>query len=250
MKKLLAFQITGQTYTEGDVLSAWTKTIGVDTLTYSNDDIGENKPFILIKSGDTIPNRYVDISSIENWDYFGINYANDYLVAKNEIKNLVNVIGWENLTNVEKDLAIKYYSYTSSTNAVIHLMMTKGLTQEQAQGYVLRDWHIHHKNVLDTCNQRWYYVKFIIPQFLNFADAEDLFDTCQTLLFEYTQMGRLGLDYGDNNDGIMDYLMSTNTFEGQGLEENNYTLLQGNWDIFRENLKNVLVDGIYVKYTT
>ena len=46
----------------------------------------------------------------------------------------------------------------------------------------------------------------------------------------------------------MDYLMSTNGFAGQGMEENNYTLINGTWDIFREELYKVLVCGIYAKY--
>lgn len=248
MSKLYAYQISGETYIEGDVLSAWTKTIGVDVMTWTSSEIEGNIPFMVLRSGDTVPDRYVDISTIENWDKYGINHCNDYLVTKNAIKALVDEIGWDNLTDNERDISIKYYAYGDSTAAVIHLMTTKGYTQEQSQGYVLKKWHIHHGNVLKTCYVRWYYVKYIIPQYLNFADSEDLFDTGQQLIFEYIQMGRLGVDYGDNNDGLMDYLMSTNEYIGQGMEENNYTLLKGTWDEFREEIKKVLVEGIYEKH--
>jgi hypothetical protein len=62
-------------------------------------------------------------------------------------------------------------------------------------------------------------------------------------------MGRLGINYGDKRDGIMDYIESTNAFAGQGLRENSYTLLQGTWDIFITAMRNVFVEGIYSKYT-
>lgn len=234
-KLLLAYQINDQT-------------LGIDLDTWDDVNLNGNTPFKLIQSGDTIPSGYTNITSIVNLDSIGIGVANDYLCIKFEIKELVDEIGWTGLTNTEKDLAIQYYAYPDSTSAVIYLMTTKGLSQAEAQGYILTKWHIHHGKVLETCIQRWYYVKFIIPQYLNFADSEDLFDTGQQLIFEYIQMGRLGIDYGDNNDGLMDYLMSTNAFEGQGMEENNYTLLSGTWEEFRTQIKNVLVEGIYNKY--
>jgi len=52
-KILLAYQISGQT-------------VGIDIQSWNNDDINGNQPFIVINSGDTIPNNYIDISTIEN----------------------------------------------------------------------------------------------------------------------------------------------------------------------------------------
>jgi len=234
-KKILAYQISGQT-------------VGVDLPVWNTPDLNGNQPFKIILSGDTIPSGYTDITSIVYWDKFGTDIANDYLLVKFEIRDIVDIKGWTGLTNAEKDLAIKYYAYTDPTAMVIHLMMTKGWSQAQAQAYVLQSWHIHHGNVVETCKQRWFYVKIIVAQYLSFADAEDLFDTCENLVYQYTELGRLGKDYNDNNDGIMDYLMSTHGFSGQGLEENNYTLLQGTWSDFKTELSKVLVCGIYNKY--
>lgn len=234
-KKILAYQISGQT-------------LGVDLFSWNVNDLNGNDPYKIISSGDTIPSGYTDITSIENWDKIGEIIANDYLVIKLGIKDIVDTKGWTGLTNIEKDIVIKYYAYTGSTDMVIHLMTTKGWSQQYAQGYVLQSWHIHHGNVLEACKQRWFYVKLIVAEYLNFSDAEDLFDTCSNLVYEFTELGRLGIDYGDNNEGIMDYLMSTHAFTGQGMEENNYVLLMGTWDDFKNNLYNVLVEGIYSKY--
>ena len=235
-KKLLAYQLSGET-------------IGIDINSWNTKDLNGNNPFLIITSADTIPNNYVDITSIENWDKFGNDVANDYLVVKFEIRDIANNIGWSGLTNNEKDLAIKYYINPDMSVAIEHLMNTKGMTSGESRQFLTKKWHIHHGNLLSACKVRWYYVKIVAVKYLSFSDAEDLFDTAQQLIYEYTEMGRLGIDYGDKNNGIMDYLLSTNGYEGQGMEENNYTLLTGTWDEFKDELKSVLVCGFYEKYS-
>jgi hypothetical protein len=235
-KKLLAYQINGN------------EIIGIDTNTWYDSDLNGNEPFIIINSGDTIPSGYTDITSIENLDKFGLNIANDYLVIKFEIRDIANTIGWSGLTDSEKDLAIKYYINPDMSSAINYLMTTKGMTLDEAKGFLTQKWHIHHGNLLNACRERWFYVKIVAVKYLSFGDAEDLFDTAQQLIYEYTEMGRLGINYGDTNNGIMDYLLSTNGYDGQGLEEENYTLQNGTWDDFKNELKNVLIRGIYSKY--
>ncbi len=237
MKKyLLAYQISGQT-------------IGIDIESWDTNSLGNNESFKLIISGQTIPTGYIDISSITNWNSFACSIANDYLVCKNAIKEIVLEKSWTGLTSEEKDLAIKYYAYPDSMSAVIFLMTQRGMSQAQAQGYLLQQWHRHHGNVMNSCKTRWYYVKFTVPMYLNFDDAEDLLNTVEPLVFAYNDMGRLGINYGDKKDGIMDYIESTNAFLGQGLRENGYILLQGTIEQFIQAMKNVFVEGIYTKYT-
>lgn len=156
--------------------------------------------------------------------------------------------GWNNLTNDEKDLAIKYYSYPDSISAVIYLMSVKGMSQAQAQGFLLLQWHRHHGGVLNSCKQRWYYVKFIVPQFLSFVDSDDLLNTIEPLIATLNNIGRQGISYGDNRDGIMDYVESTNSFTNQGLRESGYILVNGNYDVFISKIKDVLINGVYDKY--
>jgi hypothetical protein len=222
--------------------------VGIDTDTWTSEELNGNEAFKMIYSGDTIPNQYTDISSIVNWDKFGNLVCNDYFAYKCAIKTIVLETNWSGLTNTEKDLAIKYYAYPDTTSAVIYLMTTKGMSQEQAQGYILLAWHKHHGNITASCKLRWFYAKFIVPQYLSFEDAEDLLNTVEPLVFAYHDMGRLGIEYGDKKDGLMDYIESTNAFAGQGLRENSYVLLQGTWDEFITAMKNVFVWGIYQKY--
>jgi hypothetical protein len=235
MKKyLLAYQINGQT-------------IGVDINSWGIASLNGNSPFKIINSGSTIPSGYVDISSILNWDKFGENAANDYMVVRFEIRDLCRAKGWTGLTNTEKDSAIKHYISDNPTNAVIYLM-SKGYTQQQAQGFVLMSWHKYHAKLLEACKQRLYYLKFVVPQYLSLTDAEKLFDNAHDLIYEFTELGRFGIAIGDKKSGILDYLMSTNDYAGAGMEESGLTLLQGTWDIFRSALTTILVDGIYNKY--
>jgi len=234
-KHLLAYQISGQT-------------VGIDIQSWNDADLNGNPAFQIICSATTKPSGYTDIDSIENWDAFGLQVANDYSVVKFEIKDIATMLEWSGLTNTEKDLVIKYYAYPDPTTAVIYLMTTKGMSQQQAQGFMLQSWHKHHLKNIIAYTQRWNYAKFSVLQFLSRADGEDLFNTVKPLVDLYIEVGILGIDYNDSNDGIIDYVYSQYGFTGQGLEENNYTLMQGTWADFKQALDMVLVCGIYDKY--
>jgi len=234
-KNLYAYQISGQT-------------VGIDVTTYNAADLNGNPAYKIVLSGETAPSGYTDISSITHWDMFGLDIANDYSVVKFAIKEIAEYSGWTALDNTEKDLAIKYYSYPDPTTAVIYLMTTKGWSQQQAQGFVLQSWHKHHLRNIVAYRQRWNYAKFTVLQYISRSDGEDLFNTVKNLVDLYIEVGILGWEYNDNQDGIIDYIYSTNGFTGQGLEENGYPLLQGTWADFKLALDKVLVCGIYDKY--
>ena len=235
-KHLLAFQIDGST-------------VGTELESWNASSLGGNAPFQLILATDPSLAGYVNIDTIENWDLFAYNIANDYSVVKFGIKEMAEEEGWSNLSNTEKDLCIKYYAYPDPTSAVVYLMTEKGMTQPQAQGFVLQSWHKHHLKNIVAFTQRWNYAKFTVLQYISRADGEDLFNTISVLIDLYIKVGILGYEHNDNQDGIMDYVYSLHGFTGQGLEENGYTLLQGTWADFKDALNNVLVFGIYSKYT-
>jgi len=234
-KKILAYQISGQT-------------CGIDIVTWYEMDLNGNKPFKIIHDSESIPSGYIDISSIENWVKFGLNVANDYSVAKFAIKNIAETVGWSGLTNTEKDITIEYYSYPDPTSAVIYLMTTKGMSQAEASTFVTLQWHKHHLKNIVAYRERWNYTKLVVVSYISRTDAEDLFNTVKPLIDLYIEVGILGVDFSDNQNGIYDYIYSLNDFIDNGLEENNYTLLQGTWKDFEDGLSNVLVWGDYTKY--
>lgn len=233
-RKLLAYLING-------------KAVGAELESWHTADLNGNPPFKLIFTGDTVPTGYTDISSIQNWDLFGDMAANDYLVYKSQIKYLVQNIGWSGLTTVEKDIAIRYYAYLDSTDAVIYLMQEKGLTQHEAKVFLIHKWHLHHRLVIESCQQRWYYVKYVIPLYLSFADCEDALanQRVMQLITQLLDLGLLGTEAGDSRSGIVNFLESTGEFANNGLREMGYTLLEGTWEEFITNTKNVLLEGIY-----
>jgi hypothetical protein len=236
--KLFAFNINGNT----------NQKVGIDELSWSNDVLNDNKPFLISYDDNVSYSDYSDVSTIENWDRFGLPYATDYGSVKFAVKDIVDEKSWSGLTNIEKDLAIKYYSYPSDVEAAIHLMTTKGLGQQEAQGYILRAWHKHHLNFIESCKLRWAYAKYYVLLYLSRVDAEDLFETTKNLIDYYVETGRLGVEYNDDNSGIIDFIYSVNEYSGQGMEESGYILQRGTWTEFREQLKDVFVYGKYTEY--
>ena len=234
-KHLIAYQISGQT-------------IGVDIHTWETNDLNGNPPFRIIFYGDTTPSGYTDINTIENWANYAYGVANDYAVIKFSIKEIANELGWTGMTNPEKDLAITYYSYPDSTTAVIYLMTNRGMSQSEAVHYLTVEWHKHHLKNIVAFSQRWNYAKLTVLTYISRLDGEDLFNTVKPLIDLYVEVGIIGKEFDDNDDGIYDYVYSLNGFTGQGLEENNYTLLQGTWTDFKHDLDSVLICGDYIKY--
>lgn len=234
-KYLLAYSISGQT-------------VGVNIETWGVADLNGCPPFMVIDSTSGIPSGYTNITSIKNWHSFGKPLLNDYMVCKTEISGLVQSAGWSGLTAEEKDLAIQYHAYAVTDDVISYLVTTKGYSNEYAQAYILELWHRHRGNVILSTKQRWYYVKAVVPAYLSYLDSEDLLNSVETLAFAYNDMGRLGINYGDKKDGVMDYIESTGIYAGKGLRETNYTLLAGTWDVLIAALKAVLVNGVYTKY--
>ena len=221
--------------------------LGIDLDSWSESELNENKPFKVIFDNEDILNNYVDISSIENWHKYGNMVVNDYLVIKDQIKYIMLDNGWGSLTSEEKDLCIKYYALPDFEQPVIYLMMEKGMTQFEATGYIIKNWHIHHGKLLEVCRERWFYVKLTVATYLNFADAEELMDLANPLIFNFIECGRFGKEYGDQRDGLLDFVISKHGFDGQGLEEQGYVLNFGTYENLITDMVNVLLHGMYIK---
>jgi hypothetical protein len=89
------------------------QTIGVDLMGWTDDCLSGNTPFVvLFNSGDTIPNGYIDISSIENWDSIPVL---DWSRRRDAISNLTYSIAgtgltnYLSLTNKQRIIAAKYF---------------------------------------------------------------------------------------------------------------------------------------------
>lgn len=231
-KKIIAYQINGQT-------------VGVDLLSWLNTDLKGNEPFRCIPKNEDIPSGYVDISSIENYDKFGLNVSSDHMSIKKGIVEIVQEKKWSGLTNNEKDIVIKYYAYDDEVDPFLYLVYEKGMSFDEARLFLVKSWHTHHGLLIDCYRQRWFDVKYVVGKYLSIADAQDLFKYANLLIYSYTEAGVVGRNYGDNVDGLLDFVESTNGFENNGLRERGYIIFGNNWEIFIQELINVLVFGIY-----
>lgn len=93
MKLLLAYQISGQT-------------IGIDIQSWNVLDLNGNELFKFVYTGDTIPNGYVNITSLLNWGVFGesvLNYNNVRIQMRYLLPNSLT-----GLSESEMEVVVKY----------------------------------------------------------------------------------------------------------------------------------------------
>lgn len=232
MKKLLSYKINN---------------IKVSLIpTYNTNDLDGNKPYILIEDDGIIPFNYEDDNNVIMLDRKSDMFI-DYKNYHDNLKNLNTVLGWPSFTNDERDILVENYAHINPTNAVIHLMTTKGWSQNQSMGYILERWQVHNRKFVETCSYRFSYVKKCVLTFLNMVDATDLLEKVKPLIDNYVNEGLLGINYGDMTDGLMDYVESTNDFVGLGLAENTYVLNFGTYQNFIDELKKIIVYGDYIR---
>lgn len=81
--------------------------VGLDFFSWTPDDLNNNDPFIILEDSATVPNNYVDISSIENW----YNFSPDQKVGHMQAIDLSHSIGYNNLSSTQKQIIdeLDYY---------------------------------------------------------------------------------------------------------------------------------------------
>ena len=105
-KKLLAYTLSGRTYTSETDFFDWQKVLGIDTEIWSEKDLNNNVPFMTISYEQDIPQNYTDISSIKNWDKLN----DDVLENFKQIRILfLENDNWEFYTEDEKKIIAKYF---------------------------------------------------------------------------------------------------------------------------------------------
>lgn len=220
--------------------------VGRDLSQWESADLSGGTPFVL-SSASTLTD-YVDISGIEMWHQWGYQVLRDYQQRQKAIKLSFYEKGWSACTNAEKDLVMEYFANpdlgtgsTQSTQMVMYLM-GKGYSLQEAKNKIIDYWYSSWDRFIDDCTRRFRESAKVTAKYLSFKDATELDITIQPIKTLYLTSGILGLGFGDKQDGIMNYVLSTYAYEGQGLEENNFTLLQGTWADFKNELYKELVD--------
>ena len=115
----------------------------------------QSRSNIFSQSGDTIPTNYTNVTTdLTLWRDFGENVSNDFLQYREHMRESLDYKGgWTACTNDERDYLIDMFTRPSdvvhsadSTNKVIHLMTTKGMSQAQAA-----ETHQHARGAGDWC---------------------------------------------------------------------------------------------------
>jgi len=231
-------KLTGKIFSGG--------TSGADKITWTQEEVESGD---LFKIESTASSGYTDITSIEKWSTLGSYVGLDYQDTQKAVRLAMYDKRWSACTTEERNMAIDFYANpqinptgsTQNTEVVTHLMTTKGFSLQQSTDYMVDKWWDHWSKFLENCPERWKRAVKVAVQYLSFVDASDLFDEIETLVGYYLNSGRLGLEYGDNRDGIMDYIMSINAYDGNGLEDNDYTLKKGTWEEFKSEIEKCLV---------
>jgi hypothetical protein len=193
-----------------------------------------------------------DITSIQNWDKYGSFICSDYLQTREFI---IDLFDWSTATDTEKDIVISYFGYdkaldmaTNDTNKVAYLM-GKGMTQADAQGFLVLSYSKFHTKEKGACYKRANCEKLsiVMLSYLSIIDSRDFIETTKLLMDLYAQQGIFGTSYGSAGVGIMDYIESTvgTVYENVGLDSKGYILNTGTITDFKNDLSDILLNGNY-----
>lgn len=167
---------------------------------------------------------------------------NDYYKTRNELRIQYQTIGWENLTDNEKEISAKYCLFDSTT--IITFYISQGLSLENAITKYLVRRSIDIDKAAKCCAIRANskYIKYISIKYMEEADAATFLDAIRNYIVDYSMSAHLGIQYGDSREGVMDYIEATNAYVGAGLStyafRSPYTYGQ-----CRDELINYLVYG-------
>jgi len=233
--KLFAYNISGHT-------------VGISLGSWYDKDLNGNDPFVIV-SGQTL-SGYDNITNIENMYELGNEPCGTYQTWQKGVRLCGYEVGWSAMTDTQKDYIIDVYAYPEgSTEIITYLVTTKGMTQNEAENYLTDRWHIHWGNFLKDCPERWNNTVKVTVGYLPFSASSQLMDTVNVLVDKYLVTGRLGVGYGDTSDGLMNFVMSSSGYVGNGLEEyciaHGFTLNKGDYDSFRLDIQNTIIDPYF-----
>lgn len=211
--------------------------------------------FIIGETIDT--NLYDDITSIENWDIYGLKVCTDFLQVRSRIVDEINIKGgWTGLTNTEKDVCITYCALATGVsinddnmNKVIYLTTTKGLSQPQAMGYLLQAFAQYNSKEIECCSKRITSSRLFetIGMFLSTSDGADFVKITQNLAYLYQRHAIMGVNEGVSGEGLFDFIQSTpgTQYEFAGLAQQGYTINNGTITDLINGIMDVLKNGNY-----
>ena len=223
---------------------------GIDIASPTPGDLNGHFPFVVSSS---VPQDYVNISSIENWNSFGLSAVDyggsgvvkDYKFVRNEIKQLYLATSWSALTNSEKQITSKFFISSYANRAELYSM-----SQMIALGLD------HHKNSIYARQVRLLVGSTTAFNFLGETEIVELRRDVlgltggvhsHDLITAYVQYGQEGT-LEDGSEGLFDYLEGRvgTSYEASGFCCKNWNPAGGlNMMQLTASIMQILKTGIY-----
>ena len=180
---------------------------------------------------DADPSLYVDrtdrpIYVLNHYAEAGISYWRARKHAVDYIAGLEN--GLEDLNDMDKEAA-GHFAYGDQMDIMIAFYITYyGITQQEAEGLNLQRAALNRsklavdaKVIVASPKTMEIGIKYLTVLTNGGLDSKQAFDFTEAIsgyLDEFERFAVLGINYGDEHEGIMDYYESTNGHTGGGLE--------------------------------
>jgi len=165
-----------------------------------------------------------------NWERVGM----DYFAAREQCVLLCQdydpyVSNFPFASDEDNYVAIEFMAVLDAnkdrdSTAMVTWLMGKGYSQEDAQGYVIDAAEKSHNKSVDCMESRWKKGKRVAMVFLDVDDQTNFAKSTSGLVDNMLRYAIHGRNYRDKDDGIMDFIESTNEWIGQGLAEKNYDI--------------------------
>jgi hypothetical protein len=165
--------------------------------------------------------HYEDVSSIFTWSLEGATHK-DYHTCREEIKKIVNVVGFNNLSNEDKKIVVEWCALdninTQGATTIVTYYMMQGKSQLEAKDLFLHLRTDDITKVAECCYNRSKSSKFKYLALKYLVNPEKfLIDT--TILLEcYQESALFGSQYGNYSSGILDYINGTGDYINIGMQ--------------------------------
>lgn len=161
----------------------------------------------------------------------------DYYTSRLQLKESFTGILFADLSDENKEIAAKYCLYDDLT--LVSFYMSQGLAQADAI--------IKHKvrraeditKAAKTCEAR---ADTCVVKYIAIHDASAFMDAIRNFVQDYKSIAHLGTNYGQDRDGLLDYIEATGSYTNAGLSS--YTFEYGTYEDCKNEFKNYLVYGI------
>ncbi len=191
---------------------------------WSYSDLNGNIPFII---SPIVLDGYGDISSITNWDLFGIKLK-DFNFVRDRIKEITDLIGFDNLTTDEKVISAKYFVVGKTDRDSV-------LTEEEQYVY----WSTLVSESQISRFKRWEEAKKYISYKLTPANSSDLAKSTSELCNDYINYNII-TKVKDGISGLFDYLRGVEDFINNGYPSKLYWTQQD-----QNMIMDILENGNY-----